>query len=330
MGNRKGFKPRLIKLLLCAACLFVIKTGAYSYDITNYNPEDILREHLWEEYLSLPYEQRPKVGLALSAGGARGFAHTGLLKVLVDAGFPIDYIAGTSMGSVVGSLFASGMEVNDLIGIAQGFTIDVVTDDINLTGVLSLLFKDKLLSSAKIEHFFISNLRGKTFEELNIPFSCSAMDINTGEKVVFSSGPLATAVRASMNIPGIFEPVEYRQRYLVDGGIVDYLPVSSARMLGADWVLAHLTIFDFTNKNPSNVLTYIMQSLDIRGALLVQNSVQEADYTIFSPVGDIGSAEFNRMLEAAQRGLINAYSYYTTAQKSLILFSLGSIYNVKY
>jgi len=310
-----------MKKLLTACCLiFCTALGAAAQD---YTPDNELRGLLWEEFQRLP--DKPKVGVALSAGGARGFAHVGVLETLTAAGFPIDCIAGTSMGSVVGSIYASGTPLSKLRQIGSKVSFSNVSN-FGSIGVLNLIVHDKLLSSRKMEDFLNQIISDKTFEQTKIPFSCSAADVKTGEKIVFNSGPIAIAVRASMNIPGLFQPVQYRQRMLVDGGVVDYLPVRSARNMCAQWLLASITLGDYSSSSLDNILSYLMQVSDIRGAMLVDEAASEADFVIRPKLGDISFIEMNRTIEAADRGLEESYRKLNPAKESLILFSLKNVY----
>lgn len=173
-----------------------------------------------------------KIGLALSGGGARGFAHIGVLKVLAANNIPIDMIAGTSAGAIVGGAFASGMSVDEIDAMAAkaGWT--------NMTRP-SLAFGG-LLSNAPMGRFVRKHFPVTRFEELRIPYAAVAFDLATSEPVVFQdSGDLVTAIRASCAVPGVFAPVRDEQgRMLVDGGVVSPMPVETVRAMGADIVIA--------------------------------------------------------------------------------------------
>jgi NTE family protein len=151
------------------------------------------------------------------------------------------------------------------------------------------------------------------------------MDVYTGESIIFRDGDLAPAVRASMNIPGIFSPIEYRHRFLVDGGVVDYIPIDAARLLGAQWILASITESDYTVTRPKSVLDSLEQVIDIRGALLSREQRKAADFLIEPPVGDIGMFEDNRIPEALEKGVMTASKRLSAAEESLILASLPGI-----
>ena len=160
------------------------------------------------------------------------------------------------------------------------------------------------------------------FDETKKPFACVAMDIYTGEAIIFRDGEVAPAVRASMNLPGIFRPLEYRHRYLVDGGVVDYIPVDAARLLGAEWTIASVTENDYIAARPKSVLDALEQVIDIRGSYLSRHQRLQADFLIEPQVGDIGMFEDWRVPEAMEKGLVAAAKRLDAAQEALILASL--------
>ena len=171
-----------------------------------------------------------KIGLALGGGTAKGLAHIGVLEVLEKNNIKIDYLAGTSMGSVVAALYASGMSVKDIKKIALTTKWENLVD---------FTLPDKgILSGCKIEEFLRVILKGKKFKDLDIPLAVIAADVYNGEKVIFEKGDVASSLRASISIPSIFVPYEYNGRVLVDGGVVDPIPVETVRKMGADVVIA--------------------------------------------------------------------------------------------
>lgn len=304
--------------------VFAVPTFAAQPDPEAARADDILREFLWEELLAAPAESRPRVGLAFSGGGARGFAHVGVIQALEYAAFPVDVVAGTSMGSLVGVAFADGMpasRMRELLVRAQ------LTEGIDLSAVrvLNMILADALLSTRPILKFLRAHLGDKRFDQLKRPFGCVATDIKTGEKIVFTEGPVAPAVRASINIPGAFEPVEYRHRYLVDGGVVDFIPVDVARQLGAAWILASVTEGDYTNSTFPNVFFTLAQVIDISGTLLARHSKKDADFLIQPNVGEIRVFEFWRGEEAYEEGLLTAQRRVKPAQEELLLRSTAAL-----
>lgn len=311
---------------LALAVWAVLSLGmARAESVVPYNQDHIARDFLWVEFQELAPSARPKVGVALSGGGARGFAHVGVLEVLTENGFPVDCISGTSMGAVVGSFYASGVPFSRLWQIGKTASFSLVTKDFNSLGLLSLLFTDKLLSSEEMENFVNKNIGKRTFEELRIPFACTAMDIKTGESILFTEGPLAVAVRASMNLPGIFKPVKYRHRLLVDGGVADNIPVGAARRLCGQWVLASVTRGDYANTELNNVVSYLLQTMDIRGEKLSEKSLADSNFIIDSNVRGINFADLTQSYGAGVIGTEEAYRRVGAAKESLLLFALDSV-----
>lgn len=296
-----------------------------AYALPRVTQDAILRDFLWEEFINLPTEERPKVGLALSAGGVRGFAHVGVLEVLHNAGVPIDMMAGTSMGAVVGSLYAAGLPTDKLWEISQHIQMDTITPDFNLMGLLKLLFLQKLPSSRNLQDFFNQQIGHMRFEDMVIPFATAAMDVKTGEQVVFDSGPVDIAVRASMNLPGVFDPVPYRHRYLVDGAVVNYLPVNLVKQKGADYIIASITPPDFYSQAPQTVAAYLLRIGDVRGAAMIEESAQRANFVIQNRVLDIGTLELDKLHEAGEVGIRSANNELEALQEDLILFAIDDV-----
>ena len=282
--------------------------------------DEILRELMWDKLSQAAPSARPSVGLALSGGGARGFAHAGVLEALDYAGFPIDKVAGTSMGAVIGALYSSGMSVREILKFAGEASALNVSRDFGGVKFLNLLITDRLITPTYINKFIESNLGGLSIEELKKPFACVAMDFRTGERIVFREGPLAVAVRASVNLPGIFAPLEYRHRYLVDGGIVDFIPVESARALGSDWVLASVTAGS-SGELPGNVLLSLLRVIDTQGAMLAKNGERGADFVIRPEVGAIRMTDFEECAAAGEAGLVEASRRVDRAREAYLLFS---------
>ncbi len=304
--------------------LLALLLAAPAYAAPDLSAEALLRDHLWREVRQAPENRRPKVGLVLSAGSLRGVAHAGVIQVLEDAGFPIDSVVGTSMGAVMGALYASGMPLQRLREYAASIRVGS-GNDLSSARLISLLLFDRLLSSEKTELLLRKGIGGIRFDQTLKPFACVAMDVYTGEAIIFRDGDVAKAVRASMNLPGIFRPLEYRHRFLVDGGVVDYIPVDASRLLGAEWTIASVTETDYTAARPQNVLESLMQVIDIRGSYLSHEQRKQADFIIEPPVGDIGMFEDHRVVEAIEKGIIAASTRLEAAKESLILASIPKL-----
>jgi NTE family protein len=172
---------------------------------------------------------RLRVGLALGGGVARGLAHVGVLSELQKAGVPIDCVAGTSMGAIIGAAYCAGLEIPDLKSLAAR------TGWRHVTGLR--LGTDGLFTFNKLERWVESVVGEFDVRDLAVPFAAVASDLVTGERVVLSRGRLCTALRASSSVPGFTSPVEWEGRQLVDGGITDNVPGDVARLLGADYVI---------------------------------------------------------------------------------------------
>ena len=203
---------------------------------------------------------RPKIGIVFGGGGAKGAAEVGVLKVLEETGIQVDYIAGTSIGSIVGGLYAAGYKANELETMFQTQEwLSLLTDrkaslinepyqTINgVTYIFGFPVMDRnssilgIMKGETVENMLDSMLsvKGcKTFESLPVPFCCVTADIRTAREVVISKGSISKAMRASMSIPGIFKPVKLDDRLLVDGGMLNNLPVDVCRKMGADIVIA--------------------------------------------------------------------------------------------
>ncbi|MDD5219055.1 MAG: patatin-like phospholipase family protein [Candidatus Bipolaricaulis sp.] len=174
-----------------------------------------------------------RIGVALGSGGARGAAHTGVLKVLQREGIDISVVAGSSIGALVGAAHAVGVPIEDV-------EREWLATDVHkiLRGFLPTFPRAGLSSGAELRRMLVALLGNTDIQELPIPFAAVACDIDTGEAVVLREGSLVDAVRASTAIPGLFRPVRWNGRVLVDGGLVDPVPVGSCRALGADVVIA--------------------------------------------------------------------------------------------
>jgi NTE family protein len=177
-----------------------------------------------------PPGERPRVGLALAGGFARGIAHIGVLRALKQGGIPIDFIAGTSVGALIGACYCAGAQLDDMqrIGALTNFT-DFGRWTPSWLG---------LATNQRIERYLARFTTKKTFEELTIPLAIAATDINAGVTVYYTRGPLGPPLRGSCAYPGLFVPIQYEDRILVDGFLTAAVPVEGAALLGANVVIA--------------------------------------------------------------------------------------------
>jgi len=174
-----------------------------------------------------------KTGLVLGSGSSRGWAHIGVIEALIEENIDIDYISGCSIGAYVGAIHASGSLEN-----LKNFVLEM--DGEKVFSYFDVIFPKTgfLNGTKKVKELFSMHTDAKNFSDLNIPLRMVATDLETGDKVVFNSGSLINSLRASMSIPGLFAPARYKKRWLVDGGLVDPVPISVARAMGADIVIA--------------------------------------------------------------------------------------------
>jgi len=203
--------------------------------------------------LPLPYLER-KVGIALSGGSTYGAAHVGVMQILEQNGIHPQLIAGTSAGALVGAAYCAGVPLNE---------IETLFLSMRWPTLLKLSIRNRLsiFDTQPMEEFLRKELGDIEFKDLKIPFAAIACDIHTGERVVLDSGPVAPAVRASAAIPGLFSPVEIGGRLLVDGGIVDNLPVEQLRSMGADYVIASdVSRRGASNKNLKTPLKFFLRA----------------------------------------------------------------------
>jgi len=193
--------------------------------------------------------KRPKIGLALGSGAARGLAHIGALKALIEEGISIDMLAGSSMGALVGACFARNGKITDLEEIV------LKTDWRRLAQLadpnLALFFKG-VIHGKKVKELLRTLIGDAEFKDLKIPLAVVATDVNTGEEVVIKEGSVIEAVRASISIPAIFMPVKLKNRFLIDGGIVNPVPVKVVKNMGAMFVIACNVMHDPAKRRSSS------------------------------------------------------------------------------
>ena len=245
---------------------------------------------------------RPKIGLTLSGGGAKGLAHIGILKAIDSAGLKIDYITGTSMGAVVGALYASGYSGNDIEALRKDIDFDVLFSNNVPLKTLSMEEKDQYSRFAvelpfinnkirlttgvitgqqlnmKFSEFFFHVYHIRNFNDLKIPFKCMATDLETGDLVIMDTGNIITALRATMAIPSVFSAVTRDGKKLVDGGLVRNFPVKNVKEMGADIVIGSNVTNGLSKidkiKNPVDVLlqmAFYREAGDFKGELPLTN-----------------------------------------------------------
>jgi NTE family protein len=240
---------------------------------------------------------RPRIGLVLGGGAARGFAHVGVIRALEQEKIPIDLIVGTSVGSLIGALYAHEMNSFELEWTAFSLEKDDLLDYALLSAGMGPIKGERL------EAFVNKKVPGATIESLKIPFAAVATDLNRGTRVVLDRGSLARAIRASCAIPGVFQPVEHQGRLLVDGGTVDNLPVAVAREKGADIVIAVDISQNVTNFNITNLVDVTLQAVHIMFSENVSQRRRDADVLISPAVGNVAMMDFTQKKRLMQVGI---------------------------
>jgi NTE family protein len=246
--------------------------------------------------VEMPAPKPKRLGLALGGGGARGFAHVGVLQVLEEAGIKTDLVVGTSAGSLVGALHASGKTGAQLQRIAETMEESTITD-----WALPFLNRGVLRGEA-LARYVSNQTQGRKIEDLPIRLGIVATDLNLGEGVLFQRGDTATAVRASSAVPSVFLPVRINNRDYVDGGLVAPVPVRYAREMGAEVVLAIDISTTPEGSQAESMLQILLQTFNIMGKSIKALELKEADVVVRPSLGGVSSADFNARLRAIEAG----------------------------
>ncbi len=231
-----------------------------------------------------------KIGLALGSGGAKGLSHIGVIKVLEKNNISIDYVAGSSIGALVGGAYAATKDIRK---------IEKVVLDADLRKAFSLIdpaLRSGLIGGKKVKDFIESQTKEKKIEDLLIPFSVVATDLKNGESVIIKKGDAAQAIRASISFPLVFKPIKIKKRVLGDGGLSLPVPVRVVKEMGADVVIAvNLDSNYFDRRNVREKLGFYgvaSNSLNILRFHLAENNTKEADVTILPKTGNISWSKF--------------------------------------
>jgi len=295
---------------------------------------------------------RPKIGLTLSGGGAKGLAHIGILKAIDSAGLKIDYITGTSMGSIIGSLYAVGYSGNDIEQITRGIDWDQILS--NQSNLRTIIMEEKdeynkydvelpwvnhwfRLSTGILEgqelwlkfaELFYPVYKVKDFSHFSIPFKCIATDVSNGQAVVLDSGEISTAVRSSMAIPSIFTAVEYNGKKLIDGGVIRNFPVRDVREMGADIVIGSNVAGPLlSTEKVNNALQVLLQVAFFREAEDMQLEVPLCNIYVPIPLDKYSMGSFSEAESILQEGLALGRALYPKFKH--LADSLNAIYGVQ-
>ena len=238
----------------------------------------------------------PKIGLALGGGAARGFAHVGVIQVLEEAGVRPDLVVGTSAGSLVAALYASGRNGQQLQQVAETME-EAAFADWTLP-----IFSRGMLRGEALARYVNANVGSKLIEQMPIPLGIVATDLNTGLGVLFQRGDTGVAVRASSAVPALFLPVKIGSQEYVDGGLVSPTPVRYVRQMGADLVIA-VDISSAPEGNPAgDSMQILLQTFAIMGKSINSYELRDADVVVRPALVGVGSADFGARRRAIDAG----------------------------
>lgn len=241
-----------------------------------------------------PPPRPPRIGLALGGGAARGFAHIGVIQVLEDAGIKPDLVVGTSAGSLVAALYASGKSGNELAALAQSMDETAITD---------WSFPGRgLIRGEALARYVRDNTGGRTIERMKLPLGIVATDLDNGQGILFQVGDPGTAVRASSAVPAVFQPVRIGRREYVDGGLVAPVPVRYARQMGADFVIAVDISTPPDGAATGDLARVLLQTFSIMGQSISRFELREADVVVRPSLNGVSSADFGARARSIQAG----------------------------
>jgi NTE family protein len=247
-----------------------------------------------------PQRRPPRLGLALGGGAARGFAHVGVIQVLERNGIRPDLVVGTSAGSLVAALYASGMDGAALERAALSM------DEATLTDWMLPLLSRGMLRGEALARYVRRAVGGRLLQDMSPPLGVLATDLASGQGVLFRRGDAAQAVRASSAVPGVFAPVAIAGREYVDGGLVAPVPVSQARAMGAEVVLAVDISADPQGNDASGMLGLLLQTTAIMGQSINRFELANAEVVLRPALSGVGSADFasrQRSIEAGRAAM---------------------------
>ena len=231
-------------------------------------------------------KRSPTIGLALGGGAARGFAHVGVIQILEEAGVRPDYVVGTSAGSLVAALYASGRSGRQLQEVADSMEEAAFTD------WTLPIFSRGMLRGEALARYVNDQVSGKTIEQMPLPLGIVATDLNSGAGVLFQRGDTGTAVRASSAVPAVFLPVKIGKQEYVDGGLVSPTPVRYVRQMGAELVIAVDISSAPEGNQAGDPIQILLQTFAIMGKSINSYELRDADVVVRPALAGVGSADF--------------------------------------
>ena len=240
----------------------------------------------------------PRIGLALGGGAARGFAHIGVIQVLEEAGIRPSLVVGTSAGSLVAALYASGKNGAQLQHVAE------LMEEATFADWTLPIFSRGMLRGEALARYVSAQVNGRVIEAMPLPLGIVATDLNSGQGMLFQRGDTATAVRASSAVPALFQPVRISGRDYVDGGLVSPVPVRYARQMGAELIIA-VDISDTPESNPaSDTLQVLLQTFSIMGKSINAFELRDAEVVVRPALIGVSSADFGARRSAIEAGRV--------------------------
>jgi NTE family protein len=243
----------------------------------------------------------PRIGLALGGGAARGFAHVGVIQVLEEAGIRPQLVTGTSAGSLVAAIYASGKNGKQLQRVAD------TMEESSIADWTLPLFTRGMLRGDALARYVNEQVGSRLLEDMPLPLGIVATDLNSGQSIVFQKGDTGTAVRASSAVPAVFQPVKIGGRDYVDGGLVSPVPVRAARKMGAELVIA----VDISSAPEGNVtggtIDVLLQTFTIMGSSINSFELKDADIVVRPALVGVSSADFGarkRSIDAGRQAML--------------------------
>lgn len=258
-----------------------------------------------------------KLGLALGGGAARGFAHLGVIQVLEEAGLTPRYVVGTSAGSLVAALYASGKSTAELTRAAESMQEADITD-----WILPILNRGALRGEA-LAKYVNTQVGGLNLEQMEIPLGIVATDLGSGEPITFRRGNTGTAVRASSAIPAVFQPVRIGDREYVDGGLVAPVPVRQTREMGANFVIAVDISSDPDGHSPGDTFQILLQTFTIMGKSINTLALREANLVVRPALSGVKSADFGARTRSIEAGRVAMQALLPTLKAKMADFEMG-------
>jgi NTE family protein len=241
-----------------------------------------------------PPPRLPRIGLALGGGAARGFAHIGVIQVLEESGIKPDLVVGTSAGSLVAAMYASGKTGQELAGLAQTMDEGAITDwSFPARG---------LIRGEALARYVREQTGGRSIEQMKLPLGIVATDLDSGAPILFQRGDTGAAVRASSAVPAVFQPVKIGSREYVDGGLVSPVPVRFARQMGAEMVIAVDISSPPDGNATSDMMKLLLQTFAIMGKSINQFELRDADFVLRPSLVGVSSADFMARMKAVTAG----------------------------